>query len=256
MKKNLILLIGMIAFVSCKKEQSSPMLTANESSQDESSLVALTIKPLAKWKLNEKSGTVAFDAIGGFNGRYKAGVIPGGGTPFLDGSPTARFDGKSGFVSLPPSSTISPTWKEITVEAWVHLDVVNGFEAILSPPSHGFVHFQSGVGNNVIYTSLNPPVGIDLPIYPGGTLLGKWHYVALVGKPGDSRVYLDGVRYGTNNTQPYDSIAQPPDSLRIGSGFDKDRFWNGSLAHVAIYNVALSDKDIIKHYYSEVGCNR
>ncbi|KAJ1500274.1 hypothetical protein HMI54_010953, partial [Coelomomyces lativittatus] len=185
----LSLLIGITVFVSCKKEDASPINTALQEYQDESFLVSakLNIKPLARWDLNEISGIVAFDVVGGFNGAYRDGVTPGGGSPFLDGSPTAKFDGNSGFVQLPGASAIAPTWKDITVEAWVHLDRVSGFQAIFSAPDHGFVHFQSGVGDNVIYTRINPPVGVNLPIYPGETLRGKWHYIALVGKPGDSR---------------------------------------------------------------------
>src|ERR1700752_3041698 len=102
MKKiNLSLLMGMLVFISCRKEQSSPAPGTSVNSQDESPSVAWLVKPLAKWRLNEKSGTVAYDGIGGFNGTYMGGVTPGGGTPFLDGSPTAGFDGNSGFVMLP-----------------------------------------------------------------------------------------------------------------------------------------------------------
>ncbi|CAN5801461.1 hypothetical protein BH10BAC2_BH10BAC2_40950 [soil metagenome] len=245
-----------IIFSSCQKDQVSPAIAGNAIAQSEDAVASITIvKPLAKWKLNELKGKNAIDVVGNFDGVYKGGVTPGAGMPFLDGTPSAAFDGKSGFVELPPSSTISPSLREVTVEAWVYLRAINGFQAIVSPPDHGSVHFQTGYGNNVVYTSINPPVGVNLPIFSGNDLLGKWHYVAMVGDPGDSRVYLDGVRYGSNNTQKYDSVAQSPSNLRIGGGFDYSRFWTGSIRNVAIYNVALTDKQILAHYRS-VHCKK
>src|SRR5262245_32160653 len=93
--------------------------------------------PIARWKLDETEGTVAIDAIGGFDGMYQDGATPGEGTPFLDGSPTARFDGISGFVLLPSSTAIAATWGTLTVEAWGYLDATtDAFQAILSPPDH------------------------------------------------------------------------------------------------------------------------
>jgi len=75
--------------------------------------------PIGYWQLDEVSGTIAVDSSGnGRHGTYVGGVTLGAPSAFSNGNiGSARFDGASGYVSLPGSWGSIP---EVTIEAWVN----------------------------------------------------------------------------------------------------------------------------------------
>lgn len=205
----------------------------------------LADNPIGYWRLNETSGTTAFDSSGNErDGTYVDGVTLGatGGLPGDDAA--ASFDGLSGYVQLPG---VWGNTSAVTVEAFVNVQAARSsdIQAIVSSTTISFLHFQldDEGGNNVVYGR-----GALLPNI-GENPLNVWRHVALVSKPGFSQLYVDGQPFGPSSSAGGLTITSSPDNgVRIGSGYNQIRFFDGLVDEVAIYDTALSEERILKHF--------
>jgi len=242
----------------------SPSPNPNSSNYDRT---VLADHPVAYWPLDDTARpvpmeSVAKDATGhGHDGQYIGGVqlasqnTDGGSGPFDLGHTAASFDGKSGYVNI-PGTWGGASWKAVTVEAWVYAQDystqnANAFQAIVEPTDQSFVHFQLHPSckvedecGNVIYVDSGTRA-VLLPVVSESSP-PAWHYVVMTGRPGDSKIYVDGVERGSNNST-FSSITAAT-GLRIGSGYHGGRFFNGRIADVAIYDHALTAQQISTHY--------
>jgi hypothetical protein len=224
----------------------------------EYSAAVLADHPLAYYRLDESSGTSAHDFSG--NGRdaiYRNGVglrIPGA----LESADTAAaFDGRDDYIQV-PGPWGGAGWREVTIEAWVNVIATsNDIQAIVISPDAGqFVHFQM---SNAVFTYFNVIYpDILLPVIPESPLF-QWRHVVLVGKSGESRIYVNGQLMGPGGpgfppvtiTDPITQIAQASE-VRIGGNyfgaFGSGRFFHGNIDEVAIYDHALSQSRVLAHY--------
>ncbi len=214
--------------------------------------------PVAFYRLNDGGGGVALDSSpNGVHGTYINGAGPV--TASFAGDGAAGFDGVNDYISLPATHANLPggswggsAWTELTVEALVRVTADNGntFQAALSGAGNSFTHLQLGEpagGRVTTYTDAGILQNNPIPL-----AAGNWQHVAVVVKPGESRVYIDGVYSTTINDTTggaFSHILADAD-VRIGSGFIQfapDRFFFGEIDEVAIYNRALSENEILSH---------
>lgn len=83
--------------------------------------------PLGYWRLNETSGTTAFDISGnGLNGTYSGGCTQNNGAAISkDGTANSvAFDGISGIVTLPSGLTLAST-DAVSIEFWAYAPTAN-----------------------------------------------------------------------------------------------------------------------------------
>ena len=211
-------------------------------------------KPLAYWQLNETSGSVAHDYVGGYNGTYEGGVTlahPGvTKTGFGIPSYSALFNGTSGYVDVPVGlfNIIGP----ISTVAWVDLSTT---------PSH----FSDIIGHTDSSWRMSVTTGGDPGANDGGggadvtsstSIVGSgWHQVAYTytgvpGVSGNSALYVDGVLAAstTINSSPSGS----GDDVWIGGAPDygTGRLLAGGIAHAAVFTNALSAGQVLALYNS------
>jgi len=208
----------------------------------------LTLNPIGYWPLNETSGNIAYDVVGGHNGTYTTTSAVGssvtlnqsgpGNAFFGDSSSAAQFF--SAYVDI-PGAAFNITGP-VTAMAWVQLEVAPGFDGLV------------GKGDNSWRTSINPsgePGGNDSAGLNDATSTnsindGNWHMVVYTynGAPGQANngaLYVDG-GLAANNTVP----ATPPgDNLDVWIGGSPDygtaRLLPAALiSHVAVFNQALT----------------
>jgi predicted alpha-1,2-mannosidase len=205
--------------------------------------------PLAYWPLNETTGSVAWDVVGGHNGTYVGGVTLGQSGLSMpgisSGNSTALFDGTSGYVDIfgnPFNLT-----NAITTIAWVKVPATPHFSGVVGKGDTAWRMSVNGSGQ---------PGGSD-----GGTdttgpasIVGSsWHMMAYSysGVPNvanNAALYVDGALVANNNvsTAPTGSgwdvyIGGSPD---YGSG----RLLPGSIAQVAVFTNLLSTFQIQSLY--------
>jgi hypothetical protein len=221
--------------------------------------------PVGYWPLNEVVGTNAADISGnGLNGIYQPQVTlnaPGVPNPPYFGVPpgdsASSFNGQlNSWVSLPALNLNSAS---VTFTAWLYPT------AIAQSGATGLIFCRDGLGTvsgfdyNPAGTQLGYTWNNDGGTYGWNSGLTppawQWSFVALVVTPTNATIYL----YNTNNQTSARVIhAHAPSAFagetRIGNdSYDSRRTFNGSLAHVAIYNRALAPNEIAALYQAGAG---
>jgi hypothetical protein len=202
------------------------------------------------WKLDETTGLVAKDSIGG-----KDGTIAGGVTLGQTGSNgnAVKFDGSTatGKILVPNGIALSPP---LTFEMW--------FKTPLSstPPSS-------------IFTTPGPET-ITIGMYPGApqcylyiggvsnycritanTDDNQWHQLAFV-LPGGIVIqgYFDGQSYPVSPQLSAPFVASPAGQWEIGytAVWGPPLSFNGLIDNIAIYRKALTPDQILSHYQAGI----
>lgn len=216
----------------------------------------LSGNPIGYWPLNESSGTIAYDVIGGYNGTYTGTYAlnyPGPTNSFFASAVSALFDGSSGHVDIPegPFNITGP----ITVVAWV--DVFSGptFDGLFG---HGDTSWrmsinpngQPGGNDGAAQSDATDPISS-----PGGIYDNNWHMVAYTytGIPGQSdngKLYVDGVLVAVNTvvTAP---IGNNLDVWIGGSPDYTDRFLPAYIANAAVFAGSLNAAQVNGIYHGQ-----
>lgn len=216
--------------------------------------------PIAYWPLNEVNGGILDEMTAargtGYAGTYGGTVTLGdsGDAPSGVGrymTVGAAFSGGT-ITGLPNLTT---NW---TIEGWYRRSGVGGTFGSAIYSRWG----AAGSGRQVyLYRrESDGKLQIDVPnikaIKTGNTVVssGVWHHVAFTRSGNTWTIYLDGAADGGAT----DATAQESNTTaNLGSSLNSANWLNGSLAHVAIYDYALSADRINAHYLAGVnGVNR
>lgn len=214
---------------------------------------AVDLGPIGYWRLDETSGTTAYDYWGGRDGVVNAGVTQGVAGPvptafkgFDAGNTAYDLNGSGGEVDVPP---LNVNKAALTIVAWIKPNGIQG--------DYAGVIFSRG-GNTVAgldYHGTTGELGYHwndaANTYSWGSGLypvdGQWNFVALVVEPDQATIYLDdgqgfGMQYGVNivdhNAEEFDG------TLRFGSDSGTGRFFKGAIDDVVIYDRSLSEAEI------------
>ena len=226
--------------------------------------------PVAFWRLGESAGdTTAIDETGNHNGTYLQGAnSTNGPSPFAGINNTAaNFDGQNDYIEVPNSSDFDMS--EGTFHAWFKVDSFDGTDhTILSMDSSGTdggsmylavdsnrqdLEFyiedpagpSTGYGNNShVITSAN-----------GSITEGAWHQVSVSFGPNGMSMYLDGNLVasdsytggiGNADDEPITIGASQRNATTEGQAVsgELDRFFDGQIAEVAVFDKALSVSEI------------
>jgi hypothetical protein len=199
---------------------------------------------VAVWDFNEAStNNPAADSSGnGYNGTYNGGValVPSFTNTFGN---AAQFDGSSGYVAVPPNPAF--VLEAITIEFWIN--VAGSSYANYGMP---ISRCAPGSGSNLPWTvQLNPTSSATnsrtlVWIASGGQLSAtaalppdSWHHVAITQTGNSATIYVDGQSAGSG-TVPF--LQNAVYIAKRADGY----YFDGSLADVGIFNLALSQRQI------------
>jgi hypothetical protein len=207
----------------------------------------ITSRPLAYWRLDEPSGTTAFDYVGGNDATYANVALNQPGALATDSDTATCFNGTSAYAGT--GVRLVNNLAAFTLEGWCKLVAGgarmgfwgqnNAIEFGLSSPT--IFNLYTAGGGNLYVTNLNLTTA-------WGT--NNWHHLAAVGNGTHLLLYVDGILAGTggSTTTNYGSSTYP---FNIGGGgiFDAATNWfNGCLDEIALYSRALPAVDIKRHY--------
>jgi len=154
------------------------------------------------------------------------------------------FDGSSGYVSIPDSSSLDAATTNITVELWLKVNQTSVNSDWTGIISKGNLSWQmEGIqGAGSVFFGINPTD-------PGvlGTRNvndGMWHHVAGVYDGFHLYIYVDGTLDASTATTKL--VAQTSDPLLLGANphAPLPYYFNGLVDEVSIYNQALSAQQI------------
>lgn len=203
--------------------------------------IAQPLGLVAWWKLDEKDGRTAADSSG--NGRHatvqgdptwqasggKIGgaIALGGDGDFLDVADESSFDFMGG----------------VTVAAWINVTQFDRpWQAIVTKGDNAWRIQRNNEANTLEFacTGLNIPGGNDYGSLFGTRAItpGRWHHVAGVYDGARMSLYVDGV---LDASQEATGVVNTNDvRVQIGANTDReDRFWNGLIDEVRLYNYGL-----------------
>jgi len=208
----------------------------------------LSDDPVAYWRLDEASGTLATDLSGnGNHGTFSGPVlgVPGAdcGTPDL----AATFLNIDDRMTAPTSRSLELPF--VTMEAWVLWCGDNGWQQRVMEKSWGGVSI-SEYGLTVLSTG---EVRVEIRgtssvmFTSTGTLTpNQWTHLAATYDGAQVAVYIGGV-LDSSAPAAVGPISNSNKPIGIGNQAQRDRPWNGSLADVAVYDYALSFVRIREH---------
>jgi Concanavalin A-like lectin/glucanases superfamily len=187
---------------------------------------------------------VACDSGGSNPGSYTGGVTPGQtGALSGDSGTSAAFDGSSGYVKVPESSSLD-VGGTFSVEAWVKRGAVGtaGLQVIASKQTRSWSLLVNSANQLVLRQDGSANIAWS---WNRVSDTSTWHFVAATKSGSTVHLYVDGVDVTgavsnetmTNNTLP----------LVIGES-GSDSYFNGQIQEVAVFNQALTSAEIAGQY--------
>lgn len=213
------------------------------------------------WPLNTGTGIQAYDVSVNNN----SGVLEGSPnwTGGQVGSGALEFDGSGGFVHVSPHSTLDLS--EFTISAWFKNSTgATGLNTIISKQgsaAHEDRNFWISVdsdnsfeGDGVVWVRTSSEGGdVDL-VSSEGFNDGQWHHLVFTHNPSnnDAELYING-DLEDEQTSAVDNPDGQGEPLAIGAQIngdisDVERFFEGDLDEVKVYNRALSQDEALDEY--------
>ncbi len=188
--------------------------------------------PVSYWRLDETSGEVATDSVGGNNGEYLNGVSLG--VPGFQGqtNAAAQFSAESQQkVDVPFSATLNTP--EFTVELWAKVTGGSGYRSPLTSradaPQRGYIFYAEPGDTWQFWSGKGDTSGWDT--IPGPAVeTNTWTHLVGVYDGTNKTFYVNGAAAGSKPV-----VFGPNDEavLRIGGGAtesDGNYFFEGAVA--------------------------
>lgn len=206
--------------------------------------------PVAYWRLDETSGTVAADSVGTYDGAYVNGVTLGEpGALANDDNTAARFtQANQTHIEVPWAAELNTP--EFTFECWAKLTGGTSYRSPMTSrgdgPQEGFIFYATPANVWEFWHG----TGGGWSAMGGGTVQSDvWYHLAGTYDGTTKRFFVNGQQVGSA------LVAFTPndmDVLRIGAGATEsptgNYFFEGAVDEPAVYNRALSPARILTHY--------
>ena len=195
--------------------------------------------PIAHWKLDETSGLIAADSVGGHDGSL-TGAVAWTSSGQIDGA--LRFAGTAGTATVPDDKALNPA-AALTISTWAYLDRSS------STGTYEIVSKRGLPGNTGYglwwYNGDLRFAGGSLIVSAGLSLTPRvWQHVAVTFDDAANQVafFVDGVE--RKRLTFSGSIPSTTASFYIGAQPYYGSYWNGLLDDVRLYDTALSSAEI------------
>ncbi|MCP4609209.1 MAG: LamG domain-containing protein [Planctomycetes bacterium] len=198
---------------------------------------------VAWWKLDDGSGNTAGDS----SGNNRNGTLVGD-TGWIDGitGGALAFDGDGDYVDIGKDPGFDIT-NQITVSAWIKVGAFDkDWQTIIAKGDRSW-RLQRNQGENTLEFACSGLVvpGSDWgPVYGNMDVNdGHWHHVVGIYDQEKSYLYIDGSLDASAPASGMIRLNEAP--VYIGENSQMtNRFWNGMIDDVRIYNYALSTQEI------------
>jgi parallel beta-helix repeat protein len=211
-------------------------------------------EPIAHWKFNEGSGTIAYDSKGTNDGTVNGATWA---TGQLGG--TLNFDGNNDYVDMIYPGPLGNSPRTIT--AWAKTS--SSSQQIMF--SYGGTSLQRGSTIRAGISAFGCQ-GVTLDIsygvvtYSATVADGKWHHYAYIvpdkvnAAIGDVELYQDGVLLDNLCASAHSSVINTASTYAIEIGrytSDQTQYFNGTIDDVLVYGRALSAEEVQRIYQKE-----
>jgi hypothetical protein len=202
--------------------------------------------PIGYWQLDETTGIVATNLGSGMSNGTYASVLLGQPKLATGSAYSASFNGSNSKIAF--TNTLQSNSIDLTLECVIKLSDTRAKGSFIKLGDGGS-GIGLGVGSNTFDSFGNTLIGLaeSLLWKPTPISIGTGtHHIVLVYRGASSKewlFYLDGT---LGSTLGGTNIISPTSVSYIGSS-GTDRFFNGGLDEVAIYNKELTPARIVAH---------
>lgn len=206
---------------------------------------------VAFWRMTEISGTTATDVDGGYSGTYTGGFTLGstGGITNEPYMTAVTLNGSTGYVTasnaaLHPGDTFS-------VEIWYKRGTTGSLQTLWSGGT-GDIEIGFDASDRIVVNKEG--TGAAFTSTNAYTDTASWHQLVVLRSPGATSVMVDGVAIaGTSAAQTFVAAAG---AINIGRRLSAtDRYFNGSICAVSLYNANIGAVEAARHYSIGDGIN-
>jgi hypothetical protein len=242
-----------------QKVQDSPTTTTNDTYFRE----VLADAPVAYWRLDEVSGSTAFDwappasyTNSGNNGTYTGGVTLAQPGALGDLDYAASFDGVTGYVVVPDAAPLRITG-DLTIEVWVKpTGTMSGNKDLVVKAGPGGIAapYKLRAFNNGLQPGFVTGNGSSQDVCTNGSFQftpNNWYHVVGTKAGSLMSLYVNGALVATQTAAT--ALADGGLNLVIGCDEGPIRFFAGVIDEVAVYNTALSAARVLAHYNARNG---
>ena len=197
---------------------------------------------IAQWPLDESSGEVVHDIIGGRDGEFMGDGFEWVPAKFGNG---LQFDGAGSYVEIPKAPELESA-ESVTLIAWVNFNSVAGRQDIVSYADSYAIMMEGTLLRGFIFQGAWPMAVGATTVKPN-----EWYFVAMTYNSQDIKVYVNGELDGSTAAPGEISYQAAPFWLG-GAPADPGQAWwfNGVLDEVEIWNRAMTEDEIMTAYQS------
>ena len=171
-----------------------------------------------------------------------------------------EFNGSSSYITT-PSFFSNPNTNSSTFSAWFNTSINDSNLRSIAANRNGgvgFIAYDVYTQNGALLLAQQYLGGGGASNITGTTNIadGNWHNVTVVldNSNGTLKMYLDGSQEGTTYSfTSGQNLTQFANTLYIGKTFFNERYWNGSIDQVRIFNRAITANEV-ETLYDEVQC--
>lgn len=203
---------------------------------------------VAMWPLGEAAGTLARNAKGvaAQDGTYDLSPTLGVPGPFNDGNTAVTLNGTNQGVTIPHTAALNlgDVW---TIEAWIQRGATGTGRVVLGKGTGAYemrIDTNGALALNKANTGIIVETSADI-----GT---GWHHVVATKNGAANHVYVDGAE-PAHSVVANQTTVDNGTVLQIGENWDGGGKFNGTIADVALYSVALTPQQVAAHYAAGVG---
>ena len=213
--------------------------------------------PVAYWRLEEESGTTAFDEMGNYDGAYQGSILLRQAALINEGY-SVYMDGAGDYISTSWYGVTGDT--DRTVEAWVQVDDASTYRPIIVWGGGAAGAAWKFSVNNDSSRGVVGALILDVGnAYIVGTtdLVGGVHHIAAVlsgGTLNDVTLYVDGVAESLSGSSNVSQSINTTQGLTVtigrfyNSATNTYYFFKGYIDEVSVYDKALAASRISAHY--------
>jgi hypothetical protein len=206
----------------------------------------LADNPISYWRLDETSGTTAYDLEQANPGTYTASpTLAQAGALSGDPDSAVTFNGTSQYVNVPYNASLNSS--HFTVEVWAKATGGAGtYRGVMASRSfpNGWVLYAAG--NNLWQFWINNGTTM-LTISGGSVTLNAWTHLVGTFDGTTARFYVNGVLANSATITSY--TPQTTKALEIGQGEPGSGFYfPGTIDEPAVYGTVLSASQVLADY--------
>ena len=192
------------------------------------------------WSMDESSGTLVIDENANNNGE----LISGNRTQGISGG-AIEFNGSSGLVSIPENDNLAVT-NQITLTAWAKAYDYREAKIAQKGDWDGY-NLGFGKWNGwKAFIYMEDRTYHKLEHQDGRPLLNEWYYIAMTYDGSLFTLYVNGVVI--ESVAVSGNLYDNGRDFSIGSDNGSQKFFNGVIDEVMLYNTALSAEEIMQNY--------